>query len=789
MKEIVREAPGCFRAGMFGVVCWLAAWLAVEAGAAVIQPGETLEGSVAVAGEVDAWTFSAGVGDAIVVRVGDESTGVFTPKIQLLSPSSVLLASGSGAVAAEVAVTATNAGTFTVRISDGTGATNQTGPYRLSLAKTGGSIVVDAGDQGGPMTNGVMHAGTILAGELDCWTVTANAGDALVVRMGEVTDTNTFWPWVRLYGPDGKLLDSAYNSAVAEVAVNATNSGAFLVVVGDGNGGLSGSGDYRLTLAKTGDPVVVSAGDNGGPMTNGVMHLGTIQTGDLDLWTFSANAGDALLVRMGEITDTNTFFSWVRLYGPNGRLLASAYNTASAEVAVSATNSGTFLVVVGDGNGGLYGSGDYRLTLAKTGDPVVVSAGDNGGPLTNGAMHLGTIQTGDLDLWTFSATAGEGLLVRMGEITDTNLFYPYVRIYGPNGKLLDSSYGASAAEVGVSATNTGTFLVVVGDGNGGLYGAGDYRLTLAKTGDAVVVSAGDDGGPMTNGWTHLGTVVTGDLDLWTFTASPRQAVVVRVGAMTSTNLFYPWIRLYSPAGALLGSSYNASSAEIAVTATNSGMFLLVAGDGNGGLYGSGDYRLTLAKAGDPLAISPGDEGGSLTAGLDPVGTIGAGDLDTYQFTTCRGESFTLQVNELVDGGTFYPQLRIYGPGGALLGSSFGPATAQLTLTATNSGAFLAVVSDGNGSLSGLGTYQLIGTGASDELRLCVPVISGTNETLTGIGGVTNAVYVLLTSTNAATPAASWTPVTTNLFDALGLVNYTNVYVASESQRFFRLRTP
>ena len=41
-----------------------------------------------------------------------------------------------------------------------------------------------------------------------------------------------------------------------------------------------------------------------------------------------------------------------------------------------------------------YGSGDYRLTLAKTGDPVVVSAGDNGGPMTNGVMHLGTILTG-----------------------------------------------------------------------------------------------------------------------------------------------------------------------------------------------------------------------------------------------------------------------------------------------------------------------------------------------------------------------------------------------------------
>ena len=51
-----------------------------------------------------------------------------------------------------------------------------------------------------------------------------------------------------------------------------------------------------------GDPVVVSAGDDGGPMTNDVMHTGTILTGDLDMWTFTANSGDKLEVRVGKIS-------------------------------------------------------------------------------------------------------------------------------------------------------------------------------------------------------------------------------------------------------------------------------------------------------------------------------------------------------------------------------------------------------------------------------------------------------------------------------------------------------
>ena len=490
--------------------------------------GWTHTGTIAPGGDSDAWTFSANTGDRIVVRVGEiTQTNNFTPRIRLQNPVAVQQAVASGAVAAEIAVTATNSGTFTVIVDDANGV-SATGMYRLTLARSPGIVTITPGDEGGPMTNGAMHTGTIDAGDLDVWTFNANSGDAIVVRMGEITDTSgNFTPWVRLYSPDGTLLDSGFGASAGEVSVTATNSGTFIVVAGDGNGALSGTGTYRLTLAKTGAPVVVSAGDDGGPMTNGVMHTGTTDTGDLDIWTFTANTGDALVIRIGKITDTSgNFTPWIRLYGPNGKLLGSGFGASAGEVAVTATNSGTFLIVASDGNGALSGSGDYRLTLAKTGDPVLVSTGDEGGPMTNGVMHTGTIATGDLDVWTFSATSGDALVVRIGEITDTNTFTPWVRIYGPNGKLLDSGFGALAGEVTVTATNTGTFIVVASDGNGALSGSGNYRLTLAKTGDPVVVSTGDEGGPMTNGVMHTGTIGTGDLDLWTFSANSGDALVI-----------------------------------------------------------------------------------------------------------------------------------------------------------------------------------------------------------------------------------------------------------------------
>jgi|GEM_PF-1179056 len=742
-------------------------------------------------GDLDIWTFSANTGDALVVRIGKitDTSANFTPWIRLYGPNGKLLGSGFGSLAGEVAVTATNSGMFIVVAGDGNGALSGTGSYRLTLAKTGDPVIVSTGDDGGPMTNDVMHTGTIATGDLDLWTFNANSGDAILVRIGKITDTNTFTPWVRIYGPNGKLLDSGFGSLAGEVTVTATNTGTFLVVASDGNGVLSGSGNYRLTLAKTGDPVVVSAGDDGGPMTNDVMHTGTILTGDLDVWTFSATSGDALVVRIGKITDTNTFTPWIRLYGPNGKLLSSGFGSLAGEVTATATNSGTFIVVASDGNGALSGSGDYRLTLAKTGDPVVVSPGDDGGPMTNGVMHQGTVLTGDLDVWSFSATTGDAIVVRIGKITDTNTFTPWVRIYGPNGKLLDSGFGSLAGEVVVTATNSGTFIIVASDGNGNLSGSGNYRLTLAKTGDPVVVSAGDDGGPMINGYTHLGTILTGDMDLWTINAKAGDALIVRMGEITDTNTFTPWVRLYGPTGTLLSTSSGAVASEATATAGPSGVYLVVVSDGNGILSGSGDYRLTLAKTGDPIVISAGDEGGALNGAGTYDGTINTGDLDEFYFTACVGDILVLQMEELVGGSSLTPWLRLYGRDGALLKSSFGAATAQIIVTATNAGTFTVLAGDASGGFSGTGTYRLSANGLTSALKLCAPIVTGTNVNLTGIGGVTNATFILFTHTNLAIPFAQWTPILTNQFDQFGMFSRTNVSARYEAYRFFRLLEP
>ena len=204
-------------------------------------------------------------------------------------------------------------------------------------------------------------------------------------------------------------------------------------------------------------------------------------------------------------------------------------------------------MLVSSFDSGFDGTGTYRLNMTKTPGPITVSTGDQGGPLTNGALHTGEILQGDLDVWTFTATAGERIAVHIGEITDTDDFRPWIRVWAPNGATLGSASGLAAAELGdIVAPVTGTYLVLVSSFDSGFNGTGTYRLTMTKTPGPITVSSGDQGGPLTNGGTHNGEILQGDLDVWTFNAVAGQQITVQITETTDTDDFRPWIRLWTP---------------------------------------------------------------------------------------------------------------------------------------------------------------------------------------------------------------------------------------------------
>src|SRR5262249_35463878 len=145
------------------------------------------------------------------------------------------------------------------------------------------------------------------------------------------------------------------------------------VVASDSTSLDTGTGGYRLKLAKTGSPIEVGANDEGGALTNGLTQTGNIGIGDLDVWNFKADAGQAIVVRMGELVPNSTLTPYLRLFGPDGTLLAQyGIGGVASEVSTRATNSGTFTVIATDLTSLYTGSGTYQVKLAKTGSAITL---------------------------------------------------------------------------------------------------------------------------------------------------------------------------------------------------------------------------------------------------------------------------------------------------------------------------------------------------------------------------------------------------------------------------------
>src|SRR5881398_512038 len=365
--------------------------------------------------------------------------------------------------------------------------------------------------------------------------------------------------------------------------------------------------DGSATVGPRSTPLTLTVSANAlGSLINGQTYSGTISVpGELDTWTFTATQGDYIALSVGTVTQTTAHFApWIRLVSPTGVLLGnSATQTGASNIAATAPTSGSYTVIIGSYVGGFYdGTGSYLLTLAKGPGAVEVSTGDQGGPMTNGATNAGSIYQGDFDTWTFTATQGDYIALSVGTETQaTAHFAPWIRLVSPTGVLLGNSFTQTgASNIAATAPTSGTYTVIIGTYVGGFYdGTGSYRLTLAQGPGAVVVSAGDEGGPMTNGATNAGSIYQGDFDTWTFTATQGDYIALSVGTVTQTTAhFAPWIRLVSPTGALLGnSSTQTGASNIAATAPTSGTYTVIVGSYLGGFYdGTGSYLLTLARS-------------------------------------------------------------------------------------------------------------------------------------------------------------------------------------------------
>lgn len=370
----------------------------------------------------------------------------------------------------------------------------------------------------------------------DTHTFEATAGKPIFLRIAD-TGQNSFVPYMHLYAPDGTLVDRSGGANWGDLWVTAPATGTYSVVVSNDHQYNNGSyiSTYALYL------VTVPGANEHGELINGAAVEGTIELGDLDTYTFTADAGEPVFLRIAD-TEPSAFYPYLYVYGPTGALVQRNGGAAWGDIWFYAPTAGAYTVVVSNEHQYADGSyvGHYALEFAR------VPGANELGELNNGGVRTGTIALGGLDSYTFPATAGEPIHMRIADAT-ANSFVPYWYIYSPTGVLVDRGGGAHWYGANFTAGETGIYTVVVA--NDHQYAdtsyVGQYALNFVR------VPGANEGGAVFGNSVVTDQIDIGDIDSYTFQGTAGAVVTVTVTDLDS-NAFSPQVWLYKPTGQQLG---------------------------------------------------------------------------------------------------------------------------------------------------------------------------------------------------------------------------------------------
>ena len=304
----------------------------------------------------------------------------------------------------------------------------------------------------GQTASGTIHS----AGQTDSYTFPALAGDQVLLRMRSVWP---FSPQLRLYAPDGTLMQTASGSYASELSQALTATGTYTVLAGDPEG--DDTGDYWLFLQRTHNP------GNSTPMTFGqTISSSVAKPSEMDAYTFPALAGDQVLLRMRSAW---AFSPQLRLYAPDGTLMQTVSGSYASELSQALSTTGTYTVLAADPEGD--DTGGYWLFLQRTNNP------GNSTPILHcHTVSANIVKPAEMDTYTFSAGAGNSILLQM---ISTWPFSPQLRLYAPDGTLMETVSGSYTSELSQALTTTGTYTVLAADAEGD--DTGDYTLHLSVT--------------------------------------------------------------------------------------------------------------------------------------------------------------------------------------------------------------------------------------------------------------------------------------------------------------------
>ena len=513
-------------------------------GARNLPFAQVTDSTIGSAAESITYTFSGNAKDYVDFTM-DTTSGSLIPKIRLYNPDGTLLSSayagepfGCGGSTLEMnTVMLPKTGTYTVLVGDC--ADTNTGEYEIYLQRTD----KPTGPVG--LVFGQVQAGSVTdETQSTTYTFSGNANDHVDFTM--YTASGSLIPKIRLYNPDGTLLTSAYagepfgcGGSTLEMTTPALpKTATYTVLIGDCAD--TNTGDYKIYSQRTNNPsgavILAFAKTQSGTIGSATQS---------NTYIFSGNANDVVDFTMD--TTTGTLIPKLRLYNPDGTLLASGYagqpfgcGGSNLEMnTVTLPKTGTYTLLVGDCSD--TNTGNYVIYAQSTNNPFGPA------PVLWGQTQTASIGSKALsNTYTFSGSVHNS--VNLSIIATSATLIPKMRLYNPDGTLLASAYagqpfgcgGSTASLNSVTLPQNGKYTLLLGDCPD--TNSGNYNLTSQCFGTCQTMPTITWPTPAPITWnTPLGSK---QLDpranvAGTFAFSPSSGTVLAVGPQNLSATFIP----------------------------------------------------------------------------------------------------------------------------------------------------------------------------------------------------------------------------------------------------------
>jgi hypothetical protein len=518
------------------------------------------------------YSLQATAGSGVVIRLLDVAHSAFAPAFDVYDPTGTIIINGAnGRDIASAAFTATMSGTYNVTVYDVSGLTNVGGAYNLYWT------VAPGADACGALTPGGDLANFLGEGALHSYTFEPQAGEGVILRVVG-PGAGSMMPGLNVYDPAGaSVVSDANGQDVTSTEFTTATTGTYTVVVYDVSSGYA-TGSYTVYF------VLAPGADKDGSLTPGGEITGQLAEGALDSYTFTAQAGEGVFLRVVNAS-TGTLLPAVNVYDPSGApvIVTSGQEVASTEFTTAKT--GTYTVVVYDASNGAASTGPYNLYF------TLAPGANNGGLLPPGGKITGQLAEGALDSYTFDAQAGQGVFLRLVN-PGTNALLPALTIYDPGGAPVIVTSGQEGASAEFSAAKTGTYTVVVYDASNGSVSTGTYNLYF-------FIAPGAESGGSLDGGEASATLGVGALDSYTFVAAATDKVTVQVTA-TGGGSLVPALNVYDPTGA---SAIYAASGQVVASGTFNasiaGTYTIVVYDASPSNASTGPYSVAVTITSTP----------------------------------------------------------------------------------------------------------------------------------------------------------------------------------------------